>query len=506
MATPSELDEPAPPMHDEREDDASGDMTSTLESPKVDLIESCRRLFRQQVSSSSDVEGSDGDHDDWSSAERLGQKMLQARRRSLHTMREANQNLQKLQSRVRGLKETAQKFSANVKNQSQQMLRNTAKQTQKLVRPGSLGDEIKERQKTFKVQSEAMLKKLRSAQVRRARHKVTFAAAMMDIVFTAYLLGRSPQDMYVYHTLKFFVLFGIRAINYGIQKLHYYLMDFCYWPNLALLSYCWLFPESETLLLAASGCCGLLLIAAFFLRNSYVMHSIDRVTTVYSHLSPPLTCWTLMWVKRPDGEPAWTMDAESKRLQFAPREWRQPQEACAWDVIWPSLLLYLTWATINYTLQWVVLKERISKFQRMTLFKQMEQKYGEALPGPLKGRAKLAYVTFHLMFFLIGQTWAYVLSRTGQALVLLGITWCVFYNGGNYYIEHFWKVYEQLYNEKVESEEAASRPERRESDEGHDEYETPSTSDAHSAHEDPTPHMSAWENDTEDEADSKKRA
>lgn len=298
--------------------------------------------------------------------------------------------------------------------------------------------------------SEVMQKKMTSAKVRRYRHKITFAGSMCDLVVTSFLIGHCPQDLYVYHTMKFFWLFSIRAVNYGMQSMQYYLLDFCYWPNLTLLVYCWIYPEKDELLLAVLGSSGLLLVAAMMFRNSFIPHSIDRMTCVYSHVFPPLTAWTLMWIRRPDGDLVWTFDLNQFRMIKSPTRFSVPSEVSFVSVFMPSAKLYIAWAITYYGLQWVILKDAIVRFNRQTLYKQMVQKYEASLPEVLQSHLLLVYIVVHAMLFVVGLGWACLLPSTGQAIVIAAASWCVFYNGANYYIEHFWKVYEQLYTETVE--------------------------------------------------------
>ena len=88
----------------------------------------------------------------------------------------------------------------------------------------------------------------------------------------------------------------MRWLYYKQKRHHYFLLDFCYYTNTLLLIYFWspwqpnwLFP---TVFVFSHGP---LLFAAVIWRNSIVPHSLDRMTSVFIHISPALTTWGTRW-------------------------------------------------------------------------------------------------------------------------------------------------------------------------------------------------------------------
>lgn len=375
---------------------------------------------------------SDGADSDWEGAGRIAQRVSEKRRGVKGLSEILSARRKRLQAAI----------DTSAKN-----LRDRAQQTRD-------GFHVRRRKLTVELEahSSAMLRKLTSAKARRSRHKLTFTLVLCDIVLTAFILGREPQNLYLWHTAKTFGLLGIRTINYRWRQMHFYLLDFCYWPNMALLAYCWLLPWCTELLLASLGCCGLLLLSAVFFRNSYIFHSIDRVTCVYSHVSPPLTAWTLCWIPRAQNELVWALQPSLGWLpSLARTQIVQPSNITAWTVLGPAVVLYVCWACTYYPVQWVLLRDMIERENYITLFKQMEKNYRAGLLSyGMQDHAKIIYIVFHATLFSIGLVWGCVLSSVAQACVLAFVVWCCFYNGANYYIEHFWKVYEQLYAEAAE--------------------------------------------------------
>jgi len=79
-------------------------------------------------------------------------------------------------------------------------------------------------------------------------------------------------------------------------KQQYFLADFCYWANLLLLVYMWLFPWSETLFAICFALAnGPLFIAVALFRNSLVFHSVDHQTSLLIHCVPCFCSYIIRW-------------------------------------------------------------------------------------------------------------------------------------------------------------------------------------------------------------------
>ena len=88
----------------------------------------------------------------------------------------------------------------------------------------------------------------------------------------------------------------IRWFIYKSKRWHYFLFDFCYFVNFLILVYfwspwkpSWFFPSIFVL------SHGPLLFAIALWRNSIVPHSLDKMTSLFIHISPPLTTWGVRW-------------------------------------------------------------------------------------------------------------------------------------------------------------------------------------------------------------------
>lgn len=276
---------------------------------------------------------------------------------------------------------------------------------------------------------ENLMSRARRAKMRQVRHMVCFCCSMVDLVVSAFWLGASPLTFYQYHSFKALLLIGLRAIWYRWMGDHYFLFDLCYVCNGLLILYLWVFPDSEWLCQAVCGFFGLLLISIPLFRNSFVPHSLDRITSVQIHLSPAIQMYVLLWHHRGAPQQDFAVPASLSVL--------------------PSLCCYATWVTIYVLDQFFISRKYIEKKGYSTLFQHMSEDMGirKMLPKKLQGPVvvRVIFVLGHFSLFLSGLFFMklpWVLHLIGLCVALV---W-TFKNGASFYITYFWKVYENQIN------------------------------------------------------------
>lgn len=90
-------------------------------------------------------------------------------------------------------------------------------------------------------------------------------------------------------------LLAYRYVTYSMKKHHYFMLDFCYSVNVLCFAHLFLAPSSTTVFaLAFMSSCGPLAWAVIAWRNSLVFHDIDKTTSLFIHIMPPL----LMYAQR----------------------------------------------------------------------------------------------------------------------------------------------------------------------------------------------------------------
>lgn len=84
-----------------------------------------------------------------------------------------------------------------------------------------------------------------------------------------------------------------RGISYFSRHFQYFLIDYCYTVNVLGLLHLFVFPGNALLFrLFFMSACGPLAWAVVVWRNSMVLHDLERVTSVFIHLMPPILAYT----------------------------------------------------------------------------------------------------------------------------------------------------------------------------------------------------------------------
>ena len=100
--------------------------------------------------------------------------------------------------------------------------------------------------------------------------------------------------------LKVSALYCSRYLQYKAVKKQLFMLDFCYYMNLSVAVQVNLFPNNLLWFKVNYVLCmGCLMIAIVTWQNSLVFHSIDKLTSIFLHVFPPLTMHLYRLVKRP---------------------------------------------------------------------------------------------------------------------------------------------------------------------------------------------------------------
>lgn len=125
--------------------------------------------------------------------------------------------------------------------------------------------------------------------------KLFYAISVFIIACAGFTIGKYPEYFPHFHTGLFVVLMPIRFYTYFKQSFQYYLADLCYYVNLLLLLFIWVFPQSPTLFVSVfSLSLGTLSWAVITWRNSLVLHSVEKTTSSFIHIMPPVTMFVIV--------------------------------------------------------------------------------------------------------------------------------------------------------------------------------------------------------------------
>lgn len=128
-----------------------------------------------------------------------------------------------------------------------------------------------------------------------ATEKAFYATSVFLIFCAGFIIGKYPIYFPYFHAALFVVLMPIRFYTYFKLSFQYYLADLCYYVNLLLMLFIWVFPESPTLFVSVfSLSLGTLSWAVITWRNSLVLHSIEKTTSSFIHVMPPVTMFVMV--------------------------------------------------------------------------------------------------------------------------------------------------------------------------------------------------------------------
>jgi len=160
----------------------------------------------------------------------------------------------------------------------------------------SLKTKVDNLEKHVSKKKESLQLSVESPHFVRTKDKLTFVLGVVNVCLTPYLLGGHPHLVAPYYAIKALLLIGFRFFSYKQLNWHYFLFDFCYFANLWLLFYLYLLPQNSLLFAICFGMAnGPLIWAIPTWRNSMVFHSIDKITSVFIHVGPPIVTHAIRW-------------------------------------------------------------------------------------------------------------------------------------------------------------------------------------------------------------------
>ena len=143
---------------------------------------------------------------------------------------------------------------------------------------------------------------LNKAKVWRSIDKIGYTCGTIVIIAFTFLLGRYPND-YIYLFVSFLtpLLVLCRFIYYCIKGWHWFLADFCYFANYAMIYFLWYGQKDRFWFLTCYVFSnGPLAFAVMMFRNSLVYHEIDKLTSLAIHAIPMCIMTHIRWYTIPN--------------------------------------------------------------------------------------------------------------------------------------------------------------------------------------------------------------
>jgi len=274
------------------------------------------------------------------------------------------------------------------------------------------------------------------------------------------LLLTNPHLMPLWYVLWTLVLLTYRYVDYKSQKYHLFLLDFCYFVQVLLIVNICFFYNSQTLTnVVFAYANGPLAFAIITWRNSLVFHDIDKITSTFIHIFPPLVSFAMRW-----HPVCWTAVSE------APYECKDGPNVYDFSFVWDGLVVpsffYLIWQVlyllicewwlgkyiaddpeIQTSLKWLSTDTRSGVYKIAT---GCCMKLGVMVPGetlnPAAWKTKIIFVVSQLVYtialLLPGKLLhsSYFLHTIWLMYIFATCVW----NGAGYYIEVFSRRYSKV--------------------------------------------------------------
>ena len=273
-----------------------------------------------------------------------------------------------------------------------------------------------------------------------AREKLSFVSAVLNVFISGYLIGACPQYFYYWFTIQLAYFMPIRYVTYHRKGYHYFLADLCYFVNLLMLLTVWAFPGSKRLFISTYCLAyGNNAVAIAMWRNSLVFHSLDKVTSLFIHIMPPVTLHCMVHLT-PSDFLAEAFPAVFN-IKFSPVG--SKEHYSLWAMLIWATVPYAVWQLSYHFFITVRRREKIAA-GRPTSFTWLRKSYANTwigkcvigLPAYLQEPAFMfIQYAYALLTILPCPLWFwYRWASAGFLLVVFG--WSIF-NGANYYMDVF---------------------------------------------------------------------
>jgi len=287
--------------------------------------------------------------------------------------------------------------------------------------------------------------------------KISFTFGVTCIVLTEFLALRHPEYFTAYYFLLITGLLTNRYLEYSAENYHLFMLDFCYFMNVSVLVQTLLFPNCLMWFKANYVMSmGVLMMAIVVWQNSLVFHSLDKLTSIFIHVFPPLTLHLYRW-------------------SLIPSEAIKAEDVISWtDLLVMPTLMYLVWQIFFLYVTEVMLVEKIKadptlvtsvrylandkKNSMHKLTKRVMKRLG--IMGPTEEfnseelKSKIIFYATQGIYSIvvcIPTMWLYSNYYTSVLYISLIYLWCI-WRGGTYYIEVFSERYKMKFIHVKEDE------------------------------------------------------
>jgi len=304
----------------------------------------------------------------------------------------------------------------------------------------------------IKAKKQKLKEKITAPPFLRTSDKCAFTLGIIALCVTEYILLKQPQWMSLWYTFLGFPLLIARYFSYSQQKYQYFMLDFCYYLQVLLLVHLYVYPSVELFQILFALSNGPLCVAIVMWRNSLVFHDLDKITSVFIHIFPPLVTFSLRWYPPHNDFSLVCLEPDCKMS--------------AYYAFVVAYIVYWIWQALYSFQTEVIDKEKLSKdkdlmtsvrwmteFKPHPLYKLMLRRGFKHGPSAALALTQGIY-TFITLLPIIPVFQYFELHVIYLCLIFLVCIW----NGANYYFEIFTETYtdrlQRFLKEKKEKKEA----------------------------------------------------
>lgn len=268
--------------------------------------------------------------------------------------------------------------------------------------------------------------------------KLAFAFGLLCVFYGGYIVGYAPQHFHIFYSVLMVFLLPVRVVTYRYKQYHYFLADLCYFVNILVLLFIWVFPKSKALFTSCYALTfGTLSWAVITWRNSLVLHSIEKTTSSVIHFLPPVVFHVITHMITPE-----------YKMERFPGAVKVAKWSMVSGMVWASIA-YLVWQSLYHYFITVRRKDKI-KAGRATSFEFLRKSYrntkigkfvnGLPEPYPVVAFTLIQY-GYQLCTMILCPLW--YRSSILSGIFMTFIFFAASYNGATYYIDVFGKRFQK---------------------------------------------------------------
>jgi hypothetical protein len=353
------------------------------------------------------------------------------------------QRFEQWQNTIAAQKEKVKRQQERIKSTSTNAKERAVKEWRKRI--PTADEQLEKYRARMKSSVDRLGRKWRDTAMVTAREKMSFIAGVLNVFISGYLIGAQPDAFYYWFTAQLCYFMPIRYYTYHKKGYHYFLADLCYFVNLLAILSIWIFPNSKRLFISTYCLAyGNNAVAIAMWRNSMVFHSLDKITSLFIHIMPPVTLHCLVHLTPKD-----TLAARFPALytiKFSAPD--SPDHYTLWSMLLWATVPYAIWQLSYHIFITVRRREKIAA-GRPTSFTWMRKSYAKtyiggfvlSLPEWLQEPAfMLIQYSYAILTIIPCPIWFWY--RWASAAFLLVVFGWSIYNGATYYIDVFGKRFQ----------------------------------------------------------------